>query len=62
LTTEPLIRSWKTPGSSAGIVTLRSSTVGLQATESFDAVAVLPDSVQTSVMLPAWNCVWKTPV
>ena len=35
-----LILSWKTPGSSAGSTTLRSSTVGLQAGSSADAVAV----------------------
>ncbi len=60
-TTLLLIRNWNTPGSSAGTVIFRSSTVGLQASDSDDAVAVFPDSVQTRLPLEASNGVWKTP-
>ena len=58
----PLIRSWNTPGSSAGTVTFFSSTVGLHALDDADADAVSPASAQTSELLPARNAVSKTPV
>ena len=49
------MRSWNMPGSSAGTVTFRSSTVGVQALEDADAVASFPDSVQTRLPAEALN-------
>ena len=60
-TTVPLSLSWKEPGSSAGMTTLRSSTVAVQRGEAEDAVAVRPVSVHASVVLLASKAVWKTP-
>src|SRR5262245_60538048 len=59
-TTVLLMSRLNTPGSLAGTVTFLSSTVGLQAGELDDAVASIPVSRQTRLVLEASNSVVKS--
>src|SRR5262249_39886943 len=51
--TWPCRRRWKTPGSSAGTVTFRSSIVAVHRVDVLDAVAVVPFKVHATVSEPA---------
>ena len=57
----PLTCRLKIPGSLAGTVTFRSSSVAVQRVELLSALTVFVPSVQVSVVAPA-NAVWKAPV